>query len=80
MKSNHITIRGEQIKQVLTKFYYKDSHLHFQILLEFEIDKTIALREFSNYTEYKKVFTELQRIKTNNLAFRVPKQILERII
>ncbi|MFK7936408.1 MAG: hypothetical protein AB8G22_23035 [Saprospiraceae bacterium] len=76
MDSNSVSIRGEQIRQLLTKFYYKDSHLHYQILLEFANGKTVLIKEFTNYTSYKKVFSELQRIRKENLSIRVPQRLL----
>lgn len=76
MNGNSVSIRGEQIEQLLTKFYYKDSHLHYQVLLEFAGGKTVLLKEFTDYVTYKKVFSELQRIRKENLSIRVPRRLL----
>ncbi|MEL7021230.1 MAG: hypothetical protein AAGK47_06465 [Bacteroidota bacterium] len=76
MNSDSVSIRGEQIRQLLTKFYYNDSHLHYQILLEFEQGKTIVIKDFSDYASYKKVYSELYRIKKENLVIRVPRRLL----
>jgi len=73
---NSVSIRGEQMKQLLTKFYYRDSHLHYQVLLEFANGKKVVIKEFSDYATYKKVLGELQRIQRENLSIRIPKRLL----
>ena len=76
---NSVSIRGEQMKQLLTRFYYRDNHLHYQVLIEFANGKTVVIKEFADYATYKKVFGELQRIRRDNLSIRVPQQILKNI-
>lgn len=44
---------------LLTKFFYRDNYLHFQILVQTATDTQIC-GEFTNYDEYRKSFEALQ--------------------
>jgi hypothetical protein len=44
---------------LLTKFFYRDNYLHFQILVQTANDTQIC-GEFTNYDEYRKSFDTLQ--------------------
>lgn len=61
-------INGEQIKDLITKFFYKDNHLCFQILLHMRTNETIAYGMYSDYADYKKDFNNLKDARSNNLT------------
>ena len=50
---------SKETKSLLTKFFYRDNYLHFQILLQSTNDMQIC-GEFTNYDEYRKSFDTLQ--------------------
>ena len=60
-------IHGEQVKDLITKFFYKKNHLCFQILLHTKMNETIAYGVYANYSTYKKDFDDLQNARSNNL-------------
>ena len=46
-------------QSLLTKFFYQDNYLHFQILVQTEQQTQVA-GEFTDYAEYRKAFDALQ--------------------
>ncbi len=75
MEKNSI-IKGAEIQNLITKFYYKNNHLCFQILLYLGVENTVPFKEFTDYTEYKKVYSELMDAKTNNQVVSIPQNNL----
>ena len=65
-------ITGTQIKNLITKFYYKNNNLCFQILLLLDQNKSVAYEEYVDYSAYKKAYNELMDIKTKNLSLFLP--------
>lgn len=59
------------VKNLLTKFFYKENYLYFQILLQTEENKLVVFKEFTDYSEYKKVFTELQKKISENVPVTI---------
>lgn len=72
-----MNIRGEQIKNLLTKFYYKNNNLCFQIFLLFEQDQSLIYSEHTDYADYKKTYGRLLDARTKNLSLELPKNNLE---
>jgi hypothetical protein len=50
---------GKENKSLLTKFFYRDNYLHFQILVQ-NANEVQICGEFTNYDEYRKSFDALQ--------------------
>lgn len=50
---------SKETNNLLTKFFYRDNYLHFQILAQTATDTQIC-GEFTNYDEYQKSFEHLQ--------------------
>lgn len=71
------TITGSEIQNLITKFYYKDNQLCFQILLHFGLDRTVPFQEFTDYTEYKAVYNDLLAIKNSNGNLTLPNQSIQ---
>ncbi|NNE29348.1 MAG: hypothetical protein HKN16_06915 [Saprospiraceae bacterium] len=69
---NVTQINGSEIQNLITKFYYKENNLCFQILLHFGLDRTIPFQEFTDYAEYKKVYNDLLAVKNNDKTLDVP--------
>ena len=67
-----IEIHGNKIRDLITKFFYRDSQLCFHILLHMDGGETVFFREFMDYAEYKKAFSGLQQAKLNNIVINVP--------
>jgi hypothetical protein len=64
-------IHGEQVKDLITKFFYKNNHLCFQILLHTKMNETIAYGVYANYSAYRKDFDNLQNARSNNLKITI---------
>lgn len=60
------TFSGNQVKNLITKFFYKDNHLCFQILLEVDKQDFVCFEEYVDYSKYKKAYDELITLKANN--------------
>lgn len=70
-------IQGGQVKDLITKFFYRDNHLCFQILLHLEGNETVIYKEYIDYSEYKKAFNELQQIRSKNRSLVIPNKNLK---
>jgi len=64
-------IQGRNVQNLITKFYYRDNQLCFQILLHLGLDQTIPYQEFSDYALYKQVYSKLLAQKNNNESIEV---------
>ena len=54
-------------KKLLTKYFYKDNQLCFQILIT-NNDKKDIIGEYSNYSDYRRAFTGyLSQLETGNV-------------
>ncbi|MFT4761923.1 MAG: hypothetical protein ACI9XO_004299 [Paraglaciecola sp.] len=73
-------IVGKQVKDLITKFFYKNNHLCFQILLHTRMNETIAYGVYVNYSEYKKDFDNLQNARSNNLKITIQNKNKEKEI
>ena len=65
-------LKGADVQNLITKFYYKDNHLCFQILLQCGLEKMISYMEYSDYAEYKSAFNRLIDMRSNNEAISIP--------
>lgn len=65
-----------ECKSLLTKFFYKNEHLYFQILIQDETTLN-TYGEFDNYNDYKETFDRLHRnISERNALKIVPERLL----
>lgn len=69
-------IHGNKVRDLITKFFYRDSHLCFHILLHVDGGETVFFREFTDYAEYKKAFSDLQQARLNNIIINIPRKNL----
>ncbi len=69
-------IHGRSVRDFITKFFYRESHLCFHILLHMDGGETVFFREFMDYAEYKKAFSDLQQARLNNIIINIPKKNL----
>lgn len=60
------TIHSTKIKNLITKFFYKENHLCFQILLNCENNETKLYKEFEDYSQYKEEYNKLLDAKAAN--------------
>lgn len=74
---NSSDLQSVQIQNLVTKFYYKDNHLCFQILLSTDTNQSLAYKEYTDYSEYKKDYNQLLQIKTAKRPFSMPKKNVE---
>ena len=51
-------------QDLITKFYYNNNHLCFQILIKTNNEETTSYMEFTDYNEYRKVFNGLTERRT----------------
>ena len=73
MRTNK-NIHGSDIKDLITKFFYRNNHLCFQILLHTEWNETITFGEFSDYSAYKKAFNDLQTAREEKVPLNIPEK------
>jgi hypothetical protein len=52
-------MKTSECKSLLTKFFYKNEHLYFQILIQGETT-TNVYGEFDDYSDYKETYDRLQ--------------------
>jgi len=60
------------VKDLVTKFFYRDNFLCFHILLQLEGGETVFFREFTDYSEYKKIISELQQARKSHDFIHIP--------
>jgi hypothetical protein len=59
-----------ETKSLLTKFFYKNEHLYFQILVQSE-SNTDVYGEYDDYSDYKTSFDTLQRNLTSGCGLKL---------
>ena len=69
---NKQMLNGAEVENLITKFYYKNNHLCFQILIQCGLENMIAYKEYSDYAEYKTAYSQLIDMKTNNESITIP--------
>ena len=65
-----IAMKSYEIKSILTKFFYRNEHLYFQIMIQSE-DSLEIHGEYTNYSEYKENFDVLQNDLVEKNQFKV---------
>lgn len=60
MQQENMPVRFQDL---ITKFYYKQNHLCFQIILNVGNDEMVPYQEFTDYQEYKVAFEKLSKMK-----------------
>lgn len=60
------TIHSSRIKNLITKFYYKNNHLCFQIILNCENNESKLYNEYEDYNQYKAEYNRLLDVKAAN--------------
>ncbi len=68
---NEMTNTGFNMQDLITKFYYNNNHLCFQILVKESGGDTSPYMEFTSYNEYRKVFNELTEKKNRGERIEV---------
>ncbi|MBL7815133.1 MAG: hypothetical protein JNL70_08985 [Saprospiraceae bacterium] len=53
-------MKTQEAQSLLTKFFYKDNHLHFQILIQAE-SELVLFGEYNDYGLYKNAFDLIQQ-------------------
>ena len=66
MRSLVNKIEGKQVKDLITKFFYKKNNLCFQILLHTNSADVVKYGEYFDYKQYKTAFNELQEARSRN--------------
>ena len=59
------TMKGHQLENIITRFYYKQKELYFQIILQLR-DKKVIYSEYNDYSKYKMQLQQLLNIKETN--------------
>ncbi len=59
-------IKGEQVSNLITKFYFKNRQLYFQIILNLGSEGKFPYCEYEDYYQYKEKFNELLEMKESN--------------
>ena len=61
------------IEQLITKFFYRNNQLFFQILLNCDNNFTMTYGEYTDYTTYKKEYNQLLSLKVNGQPVDISK-------
>ena len=70
-------IKGRQVKDVITKYFYRGNSLCFQIVLEKVDGKALLFLDCTDYSEYQKALTYLHTSRDNDAMIEIPKKSLE---
>jgi hypothetical protein len=65
-------IYGEQIQNIITKLYFNNSCLYYQIVLLLGAQRTIFVHAQSDYCEYKRVLQTIIMAKKLHTFFSLP--------
>lgn len=57
------------ISNLITKYFYRNNHLCFQILLKMESSETIAYKEYADYAAYKHDFARFKEMIAQRSPF-----------
>ncbi len=63
-------MKSYEIKSLLTKFFYRNDHLLFQIMIQGESSVEVY-GEYTDYNEYKNIFDTLQRDLTEKNQLKI---------
>lgn len=74
---SEVKIHGGEISDLVTKFFYKEDHLCFQILLQMKQGETVLFQEFNDYSEYKHAMSDLQQAKRAQTFISISKNNLK---
>lgn len=67
-------MKTHETQCLLTKFFYRGNHLHFQILVQTETDWMIY-DEYSDYAAYKAAFDQIQQaLSTETKVIKMPEK------
>ena len=58
-----LTVKSDDIENVITRFYYKGEQLRFQIIFRLESKENILYEDFEDYLEYRQKFDDLVLLK-----------------
>ena len=67
-----MTINGNQIEKLITRFYYKQKQLYFQIVLELGMEQQKVYQEYNDFKLYKQDFSRLLTAKSRAQDIQVP--------
>lgn len=64
---------GSQVKDLITKFFFRDDQLCFHILLLMEEGGTLFFQEYTDYIVYKNALGELEKALCSNALITLSK-------
>jgi hypothetical protein len=67
-----ITVKGKDIENLITKFYYKNRQLCFQIILNLGLSGKVSYCEYDDYFAYKEKFNELLDARNQGKNIEMP--------
>ena len=67
----NVSLRGKEIKNILTRFFFKKNEPCFQIILELD-DRKEILAEYTSYPKYKRKMEVLKMEIENNQMIELP--------
>jgi hypothetical protein len=69
---NHPSVTG--VERLMTKYFYRDKQLCFQILLALQNGQTVVASEHLDYAEYRKQWQNIQTSLRQNAKVWIPEQ------
>lgn len=65
--------RGVQVRDLVTKYFYQNNQLSFQIILQLESGERVLYGEFLDYGSYKESMTALKKAKATGSIIKIQK-------
>jgi len=72
-----MVIQGKDIENLITKFYYKNRQLCFQIIISLGLSGRVSYSEYDDYFIYKQKFNELLDAKNQDKNVLIPSIALQ---
>jgi len=63
MEKRNVLIKSADVENIITKFYFKEKLLCFQVILNLASQEKILVGEFEDYVEYQQKFKDLIYLK-----------------
>lgn len=76
MIKKSLTVKSDDIENVITKFYYKGEQLCFQIIFRLESQEIILYEDFDDYVDYRQKLTELMLLKNRGEGITVKDAVI----
>jgi hypothetical protein len=75
--NSFMILHSKDISQVLTKYFYINSQLCYEILIQTNEGKTFVVEDYTNYTDYKRAVMVLEEKLNSGTVIEVKQYSVE---